>query len=322
MFNQIRIPIWLLALALALGFLLDRTREATAAEIVCLRGYDISLAELERRVAIRCGLSEYRPPPAPCGKALLRGTIEKGDYERFLAFYKQHHHLLGYLKLLSPGGDAEEAMKIGRLVRKYLITAEAPQRTIDGSFYELPSAKVGANAQPLCSGPACVCASACALIWFGAVDRSGAVGLHRPRITDPQFTALPPGEASTVYTQALQGISRYLEEMEVPRPLIDAMIETSSSEVRWVNTLDDSQLEHPPSFAEWADASCGVTSQERKMAYALGLRKGMASIFPGQFEPLTAHEESLLKKLDERSTKWHTCKAQLVSTRRCAIPAP
>jgi hypothetical protein len=43
--------------------------------------------------------------------------------------------------------------------------------------------------------------------------------------------------------------------MEAPRPVIDEMLATSSSEIRWVNAIADG-LSRPPSYAEWEDASC------------------------------------------------------------------
>jgi hypothetical protein len=46
-----------------------------------------------------------------------------------------------------------------------------------------------------------------------------AFGLHRPGINDPEFSALPSADAYTVYKRTLQEITRYLAEMEAPRPL-------------------------------------------------------------------------------------------------------
>jgi hypothetical protein len=101
---------------------------------------------------------------------------------------------------------------------------------------------MGENGQieNLCRGQECICASACALMWFGAVERLGEVGLHRPSTEDPAFKALPPAEASTTYRRILSSIISYLDEMEVPKPMIDAMVSTSSSEIRWVGGVDSS----------------------------------------------------------------------------------
>jgi hypothetical protein len=102
------------------------------------------------------------------------------------------------------------------------------------------------------------CASACALIWFGAVDRYGSVGLHRPRTTDPYFRALDPSDGAATYRKALDSIQAYLEEMEVPKRVIELMTATGSADIKWVDTYKDDfkDLERPPSLAEWEDAVC------------------------------------------------------------------
>src|SRR5262249_8120296 len=136
--------------------------------------------------------SGFRPAAGMCKRGFIRGQIQKGDYEKVRALYGTSFRTMTILYLLSPGGDAEEAMRIGRLLRKYLTSAWAPARFSTGEGY-LP----GQTFQ--CRGTECVCASACALIWFGAVDRFGVVGLHRPRIDDPKFKSLPPADAAKMY---------------------------------------------------------------------------------------------------------------------------
>jgi hypothetical protein len=52
--------------------------------------------------------------------------------------------------------------------------------------------------------------------------------------------------------------------MEVPKQMIESMVATGSSEIRWVNSVDD-KIGRPPSIAEWEDASCGsFTDQEEE----------------------------------------------------------
>jgi hypothetical protein len=133
-----------------------------------------------------------------CLSIFLRGRIEKGDYERFLSFYRPLHRTVRKLYLQSPGGDPEEAMKLGRLLRKYLVVVEAPN---GGGGEDGATQMLFSPTLDLCEGPACICASACALVWLSSVERWGSVGLHRPRITDPQFVTLPLGEARTAYNK-------------------------------------------------------------------------------------------------------------------------
>ena len=200
-------------------------------------------------------------------------------------------------------------------MRKYSMFATAPDREFLGDK-ELRglTAVVGSESRELCVGSDCVCASACALIWFGAVDRDGAVGLHRPRIDDAGFAALSPAEAAVVYKRVLNDIARYMEAMEVPRPMIDAMVATPSSEIQWVDAKDN--LERPPSFAEWQDAACGsFTEQESKTMSDLDVK-----IISGQ--QLTPDEVLLRKELHEKLDKRIYCRAELRSARVDQLTPP
>lgn len=161
--------------------------------------------------------------------------IQPLDYEKVRKVLQKNWPELTMISLISNGGSVSEAMKIGWLIRKYLITTYVPKNE--------------------CGSSRCVCASACALIWLAGIERMGTVGLHRPRIDDPEFASQPPEEATKIYRSILNDIQNYLEEMEVPEPIIQAIVATSSSEICWVDAIDD-QLSRPPSYAEWEDASC------------------------------------------------------------------
>jgi len=111
--------------------------------------------------------SGFRPIPGMCQEAFLHGKIVKGDYEKLEAFYRPNHNVLNVFDLASPGGDLLEAIKIGRFMRTFLMTAL--------SAHMVDPMLVQKGLEPwhglTCRGPECLCASACALIWFGAVDR-------------------------------------------------------------------------------------------------------------------------------------------------------
>ena len=197
-----------------------------------------------------------------CATGVLRGAIVQGDYEKLVRFYRANHPFLSNFLLISPGGSVDAAINIGRFFRKYLIEAFAPV-PVPGGLRERPWLNANGQIVNWCSGRECICASACALIWFGAVEREGEVGLHRPTTDDPAFRALPPAAASNVYRKMLGSITAYLDEMEVPKPMIEAMVGTSSSEIRTVDS--DDGLRRSPSIAEWEDASCGsFTNEERR----------------------------------------------------------
>jgi hypothetical protein len=179
---------------------------------------------------------------------LLSGDIVKGDYEKVATFFDVHRPKM--FALNSNGGDVDEALKIGRLFRKFLILTLVPTQP----WY--------------CSGEECVCASACALIWFGGIDRGGGVGLHRPRSRDPKFGKLSPVDATTEYRRELERINAYLDEMEVPKTIIDSMVTTDFSDIRWVYSFLDG-LVKPPSIAEWEEASCSSNEKHDRCVHLL-----------------------------------------------------
>ena len=245
-----------------------------------------------------------------CLIGVILGPIENGDYEKVRAFYRLNHPFLEIFDLDSPGGNVVEAIKIGRLFRKYLISARAPLRgSLPGGgayFYALGHEKeCGALADK------CTCASACALIWFGAVDRYGSVGLHRPRTTDPYFRALDPSDGAATYRKVLDGIQAYLDEMEAPKPVIELMTATGSADIKWVDAHHD--LERPPSLAEWEDATCGgFSTDEDKLLSALRDKKS----------GLTHQEQIRFDQLQKKQNERSDCKLILISSHRDKLPPP
>jgi formylglycine-generating enzyme required for sulfatase activity len=162
-----------------------------------------------------------------------------------------------------------------------------------------------------CEGQDCICASACALIWFGAVEREGEVGLHRPTTEDPVFRALAPAEAASIYRKILGSVTAYLDDMEVPKPMVDVMVSTSSSEIRWIDS-DTDGLRRPPSIAEWEDASCGsFTSEERSAFYKLAVKTNRGS-----------QEQLLVKMLQEKLENDGGCRASSLDAQRGRVPSP
>jgi hypothetical protein len=173
----------------------------------------------------------------------LHGEIVKGDYEKIEQILRLKKP--STFHLYSPGGDVNEALKIGRLFRQYLIYTDA----VGGNYFtQTQRFECGQNWD--------CCASACALIWFGGAERTGSVGLHRPYTNDPSFRDFPPVEASTKYRQILNDVVDYLNEMEAPKSIIETVVNTSSGEIRWVDAVLDG-LDRSPSVAEWVDATCG-----------------------------------------------------------------
>jgi len=281
------------------GVIILGDRVAHAAEVECREKYTEPSPEDLARTLWPSG---FRPTVGMCERGFLHGTIVKGDYEKVAALYRANHKLLTFFSLQSPGGDATEAMKIGRLFRRYLISVEAPL------YHVFSIARCSSNEE-------CLCASACALIWFGAVERLGQVGLHRPRTADPRFKAMAPSDASVAYKRMLAEISRYLEEMEAPRAAIDAMVATSSSEIRWWGASGAAnERERTPSIAEWTDASCGsFTENEFETMINLEVKKS-AGLMP--------NEQMLLQFLTQKDTATTKCEFALFHRHVDRLPPP
>jgi hypothetical protein len=256
-----RVRFWLAAALLLLTIL--EFGSAQAAEVRCAANgrYRLNDSLEQKEQFARRWPSGVRPTGRTCATGVILGPIENGDYEKVRAFYRLNHPFLEMFDLASPGGNVVEAIKIGRLFRKYLISVEAPVRIPGGGDYF--AGRPGDEKE--CEIDDCLhrnCASACALIWFGGVDRYGSVGLHRPRTTDPYFRALDPNDGAATYRKVLDSIQAYMDEMEVPKPVIELMTATGSANIRWVTTHQDDDLARPPSLAEWEDATCGSFSTD------------------------------------------------------------
>ena len=272
-----------------------------AAEIECTRWVKLEDGDRYPPDAYLDALSKGAPPKPTCQWARLTGFIEPGDFEKVRSFLAQHYLWLRSINLRSPGGHASEAIKIGNLFRRYLVTVHAPDR------YVYPSGKVRqTNTTDPCDGPTCICASSCALIWFGAVQRTGTVGIHRPRKADPEFATLPPDEAALVYKRILNIVSKYLEDMEAPPSVIENMRETSSADILWINGRERN-LMHPPSFGEWVDASCGSFSKEDEHDL---------------FSWRTRVTQDERRKLTTKFTKRIWCQRRLVEEQLRKLPPP
>ena len=138
------------------------------------------------------------------------------------------------------------------------------------------------------------------------MQRTGTVGIHRPRKADPEFATLPPDEAALVYKRILNIVSKYLEDMEAPPSVIENMRETSSADILWINGRERN-LMHPPSFGEWVDASCGSFSKEDEHDL---------------FSWRTRVTQDERRKLTTKFTKRIWCQRRLVEEQLRKLPPP
>lgn len=136
------------------------------------------------------------------------------------------------MRLNSVGGDIAAAMRIGALMRN--------------------------KQADMFVGPNSVCASACALVLAGGVDRqiSGPVVIHRPYRSEA--VVLGAKEAQRQYSLSNTQIRTYLQRMNVSPSLLDAMLAIPPEDGR---RLTASELKSygldgaDPAFAEEQDAA-------------------------------------------------------------------
>ena len=101
----------------------------------------------------------------------------------------------------------------------------------------------------------------------------------------------------------------------MPKPMMDAMVSTSSSEIRWVDSDKDRFLKRPPSIAEWEDAWCGSFTREEWDAYsALAVKQVDRRLSP--------QEQMFLKLLADKLDKHNSCISLLLSAQRDRLASP
>jgi hypothetical protein len=173
----------------------------------------------------------------------IRGKIERGDYDKIITLVKKHGSIPGYILINSPGGDVIEAMKIGRFARKALLAFWASRE----------------------------CNSSCVLIYFATIrdliDPWFSFGIHRPYFDKSYFSGLSAKEAELKYKDMENTVRQYLEDMNVPRLLVDKIFSIPSNEVEKVSeaNLADIIGRNPPAYEEWILSRCGdLSNAERK----------------------------------------------------------
>jgi hypothetical protein len=280
-----------------------------AADVGCDSTYDGTGFRDEESNRQRWPLG-FRPKAGMCATGYIVGDIQPGDFEKVRKVYSGSHPYLFRFLLNSPGGDVDEAIKIGRFFRKYLLNADAPVKWFGISQMAFAE-KVDC---PGSDESKCLCASACSLIWFGAVHRVGRVGLHRPWTDSAAFRNAGPAEAESEYKRKMKEISNYLDEMEVPNSVAQKLLSTSSSDISWVDAEEG--LELSPSFEEWTNATCGRISPAEHV-----IEKKIASQQAGG-RKLSSNDQVLLKLLQEKDSKHGSCVSDIQARGKEALPVP
>jgi len=194
---------------------------------------------------------------------LLKGVIEPGDADRFAAALArlvlspdlpevQDPELLWTVKLDSPGGDLQEAMRIGRLLRQALAVTEVSYRFAkrpDGIYdFERADQNICLSGEGRLSGcfadiVKAECAGACLLAWLGGATRyahEGNLGIH----------GLPAADAASAEVQA------YLAELELGTDALALVVGPQSDGEHWLEWRERSLLAGRAPALETQLAAC------------------------------------------------------------------
>lgn len=185
---------------------------------------------------------------------LLEGEIVKGDYDKFLSLVKDKGMFPAELHLKSNGGDALEAIKLGKLINKSFIKTYI---------------RLGDN-----------CHSSCFILWAGGTIRyvsslpplMSKVGIHRPKYSEQYFSSLSISEARSKYDEMEIMVQKYLTDMRIPQSIIEGMLRTPSDRVKLLSSEDINKLNgQDPTSYEWLVAKCGNLTKSEMNDYNLKL---------------------------------------------------
>jgi hypothetical protein len=183
------------------------------------------------------------------------GPIVAGDYDRFVSAIRGTRQEITTVTTVGPGGNVQEAIRVGRLIRKLNLTTEAP---FTAEMNPVMRPQTCARASAVNSQTECTCASACTLIWFAGRSRFGNDLLIHSIKYDPEYySKLTPSEASKQYRTGTAEIKNYLDEMDVPSGVFDEMFRMPSSMIQRIPDQTFLSIRiYPADFQEWLDARC------------------------------------------------------------------
>lgn len=181
---------------------------------------------------------------------ILKGQIVIGDYERFTDILLRGN-FLNELTLESRGGDAIEAMRIGRLVRESRMGTSVSMGDGNKAVCRFP-ARIGNLKE-------CSCLSSCFLIFVAGIEREGnTLGIHRVFVDHQRLKQMTPDEAAALSGNATNLVSSYLKEMGVPTHFVERLMAIPSDKLEWVSNIDVKRYfsGYIPEYSEWVAAKC------------------------------------------------------------------
>jgi hypothetical protein len=218
----------------------------------------LSLLALDAEAAdIRC--IDYSD--ASCDLIYIDGQIEKGDAVKFEELINADLFRFPYKVLLnSPGGNALDAMRIGKIIRTLFLRVEAPSRTYN-SLAELIT-PVSPYA-PDCEKKQCTCASACTLIWFAGIDRQGdSIGVHQPNFEKDYYKENSLDYIVGEHAKMIALSRSYLKEMGVLDDMINMFMTVPPNEMKFLTKEEiGPYIGMIPAIRDFLDARCGALTK-------------------------------------------------------------
>jgi hypothetical protein len=187
---------------------------------------------------------------------IIEGKIQTGDYERLLNKILEKGISYRTIFLASAGGDATEAIKIGRMIRSLNYSTQTG---------------LNFNGKNFCNKDIkpenCICASACPLIYLGGVHRYGdALAVHRIFLNHDALKNLSLEESKSLSKYLDIATEKYLTEMGAPSSLSEKISSATSDKIVFLEKdyVERNLYGYIKGYDEAMIAKCGSTDNAYK----------------------------------------------------------
>lgn len=245
---------------------------------------------------------------------VIEGVITRGDYERFLQVVRENQSRVSTIYLFTPGGDFDEAMKIGRAMRALELNSMVPMRGSGGHPEASSSGPQPVDAKNL------TCASAGFFIHIGALHRGGTfLAVHRPSFVREVFAQLSEQEAKAAFDELQSRAIAYMNDMAVPTQVQEQLLATPSDKLLVLeeHTVRKFFWGTLPHRHEWLRAKCAVLSEAEEarlsgLSSKLGQNRGRGT------DALTDAEWTDLKDLQAKEGRQRKQRIKIIEESRAA----
>ena len=250
----------------------------------------------------------------------LTGEIIEGDTSRLLNELDRANRagkVVTSLDMYSPGGLVSEGISLGRVIRANRIYTGGPGDWFSGK-QEISNhgCYISGDVVLRKNDPTCICASACALAWFGGVERYGVVGVHRSFVP-AAGRRLSFTEQEKILDSSYVKIGQYLADMVVSSRVLDATLSTTSDDLQYFSSVWDKGIGAYPVWEEYLISWCKEDYfgyEDRQTRYLLHVK--------GLSEGLSRNEKKVRELLSKKYILSGKCEfdAKLEAQREAQLP--